>query len=711
MATAQLDFSDNSEIKERMAQLESQINAARDEYYLQDQPTLSDAAYDSLVRELERYEEQFPDLANPESPTKKVGGGVASQFSEVRHASRMYSLDDAMDFDELDAWLGRLTNEVGYFPELCLELKIDGLSIALTYEKGALVRCATRGDGAVGEDLTANVRYVSDVVKELPMAGLASVDAGADSIEIRGEVYMPKSAFNALNAEAQAINDEIEAQNLKQKKEKIFANPRNAAAGSIRQKNPLVTRDRNLKTFLYSIADQNAIEARTQFELLEWLKKCGCHVNPDVTLAKSVEDVHAFCDVCATKRDDLEYDIDGVVVKVNDFALQEELGFTSRAPKWAIAYKFPPEEKTTILRDITVQVGRTGVLTPVAELEPVTIAGSVVARATLHNEDEVHRKDVRVGDTVIVHKAGDVIPEVVGPVLSLRPADALPWEMVSKCPVCGSPVMQIDGEVAHRCISLDCPAQKVERLKYWVSREAMDIDSLGAEIITSLAEDGRVCDVADFYTLSEDEISRVSTGRTNKNGEAVSVGAKNALKIYEAIQKSKDNSFARVINGLGIPGIGKNTARDLANVFPNINALMNASLEDLTKIDGVGDKVGIAILDFFKIADNREVIERLLAHGVKMQDEVAEVGEQPLSGLTFVLTGTLVKSGMGREEASEKLRALGAKVTSSVSKNTSFVVAGENAGSKEDKARALGVSILGEDDLLNILEKKIAPSL
>ena len=405
----------------------------------------------------------------------------------------MYSLDNAMDLDELDEWMERTAEACGgALPPLCCELKIDGSSIALTYEDGVLVRAATRGDGTTGEDVTVNMRTVRDVPLRLRDEARGAIAPGVETLELRGEVYMPKKSFEALNA---AAEEEGRAP---------FANPRNAAAGSLRQKDPAVTKMRDLSTFMYAIADDAALEVEGQWELLQWLRKAGFHVNPDVRLCTTAEEVRGFCRECLDRRESLPYEIDGVVVKVNDFARQRAMGFTARAPRWAIAFKFPPEEKTTLLRDITVQVGRTGALTPVAELVPVVVAGSTVARATLHNLDEVHRKDVRVGDTVIVRKAGDVIPEVLGPVLSLRSPEARIWEMPSVCPSCGSPVVRDPGEVAFRCISIDCPAQALERLLHWASRGALDIDGMGEEIVSRLVESGRVADVADYYSLSEE---------------------------------------------------------------------------------------------------------------------------------------------------------------------------------------------------------------
>lgn len=688
------------EAKARAEELSAEIIRAQELYYGSDAPELSDSAYDSLVRELKEIESMFPQLAGQDSPTKTVGHATNSSFEKVEHATRMYSLDDAMDFGELDAWMSRVEKDLGYLPELCCELKIDGSSIALNYTLGQLEVASTRGGGAVGEDVTANVLTIKDIPKSLSDEALEK--ATTEGFELRGEIYMPKSSFEALNAEAEAINDEIERQGLAKRKEKIFANPRNAAAGSLRQKDASVTESRNLKSFIYAIAEHRNINCKSQFELIEWLGKAGFHTNPDVVVAKSKSDVHDFCNACEKKRDDLAYDIDGVVVKVNDFALQDELGFTSRAPKWAIAYKFPPEEKTTILTDISVQVGRTGVLTPVAELEPVRIAGSVVRRATLHNLDEVRRKDVRVGDTVIVHKAGDVIPEVVGAVKSLRKPDASPWQMVETCPVCGSQVTQIEGEVAYRCVSMECSAQQFERLKYWCSRECMDIDGLGSEIIDKLIKADLVHDIADFYSLEPNNFKAIWPERF-EDGSTSNIMPQ---KLVDAIAASKDNPLWRVINGLGIREIGKNTARDLAKNFPTIDHLIESKLEDLIAIDGIGEKVARSLLDFFAISHNLKVIDKLKAAGVRMQDEVDVEKVETLTGITFVLTGTFNELGMSRNEATDALKELGAKVSGSVSKKTSFVVAGDNPGSKVDKARSLGVQLLDESDLAMILRNK-----
>ena len=663
-------------------------------YYAKDAPEISDAAFDSLMRELRELEQAHPELIDPTSPTQRVGGYVGEQFSPVRHAVRMYSLDNAMGLEELDEWLARTVEAIGHPVPFCCELKIDGSSIALTYEAGVLTKAATRGDGTTGEDVTVNMRTVRDIPLRLRDAGIEGLVDPDASIEVRGEVYMPKRSFESLNAAAAAQGRQG------------FANPRNAAAGSLRQKDPTVTQGRDLSTFLYAIADDTPVRAESQWELLQWLGDCGFHVNPDVKRCDTPEEVHRFCEEVADRRDSLPYGIDGVVVKVDSFAIQREMGFTARAPRWAIAYKFPPEEKTTVLRDISVQVGRTGAITPVAELDPVRVDGSVVARATLHNLDEVHRKDVRVGDTIIVRKAGDVIPEVLGPVLSLRPEGAIPWEMPAMCPSCGSPLVREDGEAAFRCVSIDCPAQATERLIHWASRGAMDIDGMGEEIVARLVESGRLTDVADYYNLSEYDLATLETGRTNKEGEPVHLGSTIAAKLIASIEASKARPFGRVLFGLGIRHVGKTTGAQIAAAYPSMDALMQASEEDLAAIDGVGGIIAKSIRAFLETPDNREVIHRLGMLGVHMEDVRTEGEDVPqtFAGITFVLTGSLVESGMTRDEAGSRLKAMGAKVSGSVSKKTGYVIAGEAAGSKYDKAVALGVPVLSEADLLRLLE-------
>lgn len=684
--------------RSRIEKLRREIEHHTYQYYALDSPEISDAAFDSLMRELRELESQNPQYIDPTSPTQRVGGYVGEQFAPVEHQVRMYSLDNAMNTEELDKWLTGVADERGFLPELCCELKIDGSSIALTYEDGVLVKAATRGDGTTGEDVTANIRTIRDIPLRLRDEALGVMQDPHATIEIRGEVYMPKASFESLNLAAQAEG------------KPPFANPRNAAAGSIRQKNPKITEGRDLLTFMYATADATPIGVATQWDLLAWLKLAGFHVNPDVALCPKRSEVMDFCETSLMRRDALPYEIDGVVVKVNDFAIESEMGFTSRAPKWAIAYKFPPEEKTTIMHDITVQVGRTGVLTPVAELDPVRVAGSVVSRATLHNEDEVHRKDVRIGDTVIVRKAGDVIPEIVGPVLSLRPDNALVWQAPKTCPSCGMPVVRDEDGAAIRCISIDCPAQAVERLLHWVSRSAMDIDGMGEEIVGRLVETGRLVDVADFYSLTEDELASLDMGRQSKSGENVRLGHAVAKKLVDAIEKSKGNDFSNVLHGLGIRHVGKATAREIVEVYPSMEALMNADEEDLEKVNGVGAKVAAGIKKFLNTPDNVDVIERLQNFGIQMA-MVSTDGDsaKPLKGLTFVITGSLKDSGLTREEAQEALEKLGAKVSGSVSKSTSYLIAGVGGGSKREKAEKLEVPILGEDDLNRILKEDWVP--
>lgn len=671
-------------------------------YYALDAPAISDGAFDSLMHELRALEAKHPELIDPSSPTQRVGGYVGEQFAPIQHERRMYSLDDAMDAGELDEWLGRVEDFFGEIPPLVCELKIDGSSVAFTFENGRLLKAATRGDGTTGEDITVNVRTVRDVPLRLRDEALSAIRNTEEPIELRGECYMPKSSFESLNAAAEANG------------KSGFANPRNAAAGSLRQKDPQVTAHRDLSTFVYAVGDERKLALDTQWDLLQWLKRAGFHVNPDIELVHSAEEVHAFCERSLERRNALPYEIDGVVVKVNSFAQQEAMGYTARAPRWAIAFKFPPEEKTTLLRDITVQVGRTGKLTPVAELDPVRVAGSTVARATLHNEDEVRRKDVRVGDTIIVRKAGDVIPEILGPVLSLRPADAQPWEMPRVCPSCQSPVVREEGEVDYRCISIDCPAQAAERLIHWASRGAMDIDGMGEEIIGRLIESGRVTDVADYYTLDVVELSMLDMGRVNKDGAPIRLGETVAKKLVAAIDESRTRPLARPLFGLGIRHVGKTMAEALAAAFPSIDALMAASEEELAAVEGVGPKIARCVYLFFRTPDNVAVIERLRKHGVSLEDDVQAAAEdalpKTLAGLTFVLTGSLTQSGMTRDEAGAALKARGAKVSGSVSKKTSYVVAGEAAGSKYDKAMALGVPVLDEDALLHILETGEVPA-
>lgn len=707
----------------RAAELRHLLDYHAYRYYALDAPEITDAAFDKLLVELQQIEAAHPELVTPDSYTQRVGGNVSEQFTPVTHMARMYSMDDAMNLEELDEWLARTEEALGAgrVAYTC-ELKIDGLGVAITYQNGAFVRAATRGDGTTGEDVSLNVRTIKDVPMHLSEAALAHMGADRGTpIEVRGEVYMPKGSFARLNAEADVEGREP------------FANPRNAAAGSLRQKDPKVTATRSLATFIYSIADTAPLHVDSQHAFLDWLREAGFSVNASVARCTSPAEVHAFCADALAHRGDLDYDIDGVVVKVDGFDQQADLGFTARAPRWAIAFKFPPEEKTTVLREIRIQVGRTGVLTPVAEFDPVTVAGSTIARATLHNLDEIRRKDVRVGDTIIVHKAGDVIPEVVGPVLDKRPADAVEWDMPEACPACGSPVVHEGDEVAYRCVSLDCPAQLKERLIHWVSRGCMDVDGLGDELIDKMIEAGLLRDVADFYTLDADSIAALDTGRTYAKddkkrgvaaGDPIKVGHTIAGKVMDELVRSKAQPLSRVLFALGIRHVGKSVAEVLAQRFLTIDTLAAASEEDIAACEGIGPKIAASVREFLFVPENLEVLQRLREAGLALEENlgaaVAQAAQetgvdadlaagQPLDGLTFVLTGTLVNRT--RDEAGAALKLLGAKVSGSVSKKTSYLVAGPKAGSKLTKAESLGVPVLDEEALERILATGEVPQV
>lgn len=706
----------------RAAELNHQLEYHAYRYYALDAPEITDAAFDKMLVELQQLEAAYPELVTAHSYTQRVGGYVSPQFQSVTHMARMYSMDDAMNLEELDEWLDRTEAALGAGQATyTCELKIDGLGVALTYENGLFVRAATRGDGTTGEDVTLNVRTIKDVPARLSETALAHMGAdAATAIEVRGEVYMPKGSFLRLNEEADAEGRDP------------FANPRNAAAGSLRQKDPKVTARRDLATFLYAVADTAPLHVTSQHDFLSWLRDAGFSVNPNVARCTTPAEVHEFCAQALAHRADLDYDIDGVVVKVDSFAQQDELGFTARAPRWAIAFKFPPEEKETVLREIRIQVGRTGVLTPVAEFDPVVVAGSTIARATLHNIDEIRRKDVREGDTIVVHKAGDVIPEVVGPVLAKRPEGAQEWDMPATCPACGSPVVHEEGEVAYRCVSIDCPAQTKERLAHWVSRGCMDIDGVGDELIDKLMEAGLVRDVADFYTLTADTVAALDTGRTYlkddkrrgvRAGDSIPVGATIAAKVIDELNKSKQQPLSRVLFALGIRHVGKSVGEAIARRFLTLDALVVANEEDIAAIDGVGPKIAASVKQFFSVPENLAVLERLRVAGLTLEEdlsgEAARAAEetgvsvdlaeaQPLAGLTFVLTGTLERRT--RDEAGAALKALGAKVTGSVSKKTSYVVAGPGAGSKLTKAESLGVPVLDEEQLERVLATGTLPA-
>jgi DNA ligase (NAD+) len=676
---------DRSAAAERAAALREVIDKHARLYYALDSPEISDAAYDALMRELESIEGAFPELITPESPTQRVGAPVPSQFAPVRHAQRMYSLDNALTMSELDAWLARVDAATGgRAKEYVCELKIDGSAIALTYERGSLSRAATRGDGTVGEDVTVNIRTVRSVPLRL-------LGESPETLEVRGEVYMPEASFLRLNEEQEASAAPP------------FANPRNAAAGSLRQKDPKVTAARDLSVFVYQITDPRSRGLSTQWDALSWLSRAGFRVNPDIARVSSAEEVREFCRGAEKRRESLPYEIDGVVVKVDSLAMQDELGYTSKAPRWAIAFKFPPEEKTTILRAIQVSVGRTGAMTPFAMFDPVLVAGSTIRKATLHNADEVGRKDVRVGDTIIVRKAGDVIPEVVGSVAGLRPKDAEPWVMPGTCPSCGSPAWREPDEAVTRCTNIACPAQRLERLLHWAGRGAMDIDGMGVEIVSRLVSDGSVCDVADFYTLSTEKLATLDVGRVKKDGTPVTLGATIAGKLMASMEASRDRPLSRLLFGLGIRHVGGTASEQLARRFRSLDSVVSASEQDLAEVEGVGPVIAASVRAFFANPRNLEVISKLERRGVRVEDpEEGEAKPQSLAGLTFVLTGSLER--WSREEAGVALKAYGAKVSGSVSKKTSFVIVGDEPGSKYDRALELGVRILTEGDLASVLE-------
>ena len=691
----------------RAGRLREEISHHNWRYYALDAPEIADAAYDALVRELLAIEEAYPELVTPDSPTQRVGASPSSAFAPVTHGQRMYSLDNAMDLGELDAWLERIERERGGRAGgyLC-ELKIDGSSIALTYDDGMLVRAATRGDGVTGEDITANIRTVKSVPLRLlapPLGAAQTGDAesaprrGTGTIEVRGEVYMPKASFARLNEE----QDEAGLA--------PFANPRSAAAGSVRQKDPAITAARDLSTFMYQVVEARALGLASQQEALAWLGRAGFKVNPDIRSCETPEEVRAFCERAEAMRGDLPYEIDGVVVKVGSFALQDELGFTSKAPRWAIAFKFPPEEKTTRLRDIRVSVGRTGALTPYAVFDPVLVAGSTIARATLHNADEVARKGVMIGDTIIVRKAGDVIPEVVGPIVRLRDGSEQAWEMPAECPSCGAPAWRPEGEAVWRCPNAACPAQRHERLLHWVSRGAMDVDGLGEEIMARLEDEGLVADVADLYSLDVAALAALSTGRLRKDGSAIELGETVAAKLAAGIEASKDRPLARLLFGLGMRHVGATVAETIAAAYGSLDAIAAAAAEDLAVIEGVGPRIAGSVRAFFENPENRALIERLREAGVRMADEQREAREQTLAGTTWVLTGALERHT--RDAATAALKALGAKVTGSVSKKTSYVVVGADPGSKYDTARELGIRVLSEEELERTLETGAVPDV
>jgi DNA ligase (NAD+) len=660
---------------ERAAALRDLIEYHNDRYYA-DAPEVADAEFDSLLRELIELETRFPSLVTADSPTQHPGSTQQSTFAPVQHRVPMMSLDNAFSNEELGAWGERVERALVGAIQFVTEPKMDGLAMSLLYENGKLVSGATRGDGRVGEDVTANVRTIGEVPRALKGKNLPTV------LEVRGEVYMPLRAFEELNHRQEAAGA------------RLFANPRNAAAGSLRVKDVSITASRDLAMFCYQLgAKQGGPTLRTHQQTLDWLRELGFQVNPRIEVHDDLASVYAFCQSMEEQRHSLGYEIDGVVVKVDDLGQREELGFTSKAPRWAIAYKFPPEERTTLLRGIMVSIGRTGRATPFAQLEPVFVGGSTVAQATLHNQDEVARKDVRPGDTVIVRKAGDVIPEVVGPVVVKGKRRKPKWKFPTDCPVCGSPLVRLEGESNHHCINVECPAQRVQRIVHFASRGALDIEGLGDERVSQFVREGLLADAGDIYSLTLDRLVALER-----------IGERSAQLLLDAIEGSKTQPLWRVLVGLGIGHVGPTAAQALATGVGDLDRIASATVEELVACDGIGEIIAVSVQQFFALDRNGSVIEKLRAAGVNFDAPppapVIE-GAASLAGLSVVLTGGLERQT--REEATAALVARGAKVTSGVSKKTSFVVAGESPGSKLAKAESLGVRILDETGLETLL--------
>lgn len=664
-----------NEIEKRIEELRNMLNEYGYAYYVEDKPLVPDAVYDEYMQELLKLEKENPQYITLDSPTQRVGGEVLDGFKKVTHTYPMLSLSNAFGEADLRDFDRKIRQAIGdHFNYVC-ELKIDGLAISLKYENGVFVQGATRGDGSVGEEITANLK----TIRALPLRLKEPV-----TIEVRGEAYMPKKSFANLNAAREERGEEL------------FANPRNAAAGSLRQLDPKIAASRNLSAFIYAIGgDGEAYNIDSHAEMLDYLQNLGLPSNRERLLCETIDEVLAFIEKWTEARADLPYEIDGIVIKVNRYAHQDELGYTAKSPRWAIAYKFPAEEVTTKLLDVDLTVGRTGVITPTAILNPVQVAGTTVSRASLHNEDLIREKDIRIGDTVIVRKAGDIIPEVVGVVLAERPETAIPFEMPSTCIACGSEVIRIEGEVALRCVNPLCPAQIAEGIKHFVSRNAMNVDGLGEKVVEQLLREKLIANVADLYLL-----------QVNQLVELERMGMKSATNLIEALEKSKENSLERLLFGLGIRHVGEKAAKILAAEFETIDNLMNAKLEDLTAIHEIGEKMAESLVAYFEKEEAKLLIARLKDVGVnttyKGKKVVVEVGANPFAGKTIVLTGKLEQ--LTRNEAKAKIEALGGNVSGSVSKKTDLVIAGVDAGSKLDKAQSLSIEIWDENRLIENLQ-------
>lgn len=664
------------DIKKRLQQLRAELNEHNYRYYVLDAPVISDAQYDKLLRELQDLEQAHPELITPDSPTQRVGAAPAKAFGQIRHSVPMMSLDNAFDDEEVRAWDARvraglaLAGPVAY----TAEPKFDGTSISLRYEGGVLVAAGTRGDGTTGEDVTANARTIRSVPLKLRGKGWPKV------LEVRGEIVIPREDFEKLNAAQLAQGG------------KVFANPRNAAAGSLRQLDPRITATRPLSFFPWGLGEVDDGKVPERYSAVaKKLREWGFPVTQLFRIVRGVEGCLAYYAEIAARRDALPFEIDGVVYKVDALADRERLGFTARAPRWALAHKFPAREETTVVEAIEASVGRTGVVTPVAVLKPVHVGGVTVTHATLHNQDEVERKDVRVGDTVIVRRAGDVIPEVVAVIKEKRPRGAKPWRMPPKCPRCGADVVREAGAAAHRCMGgLFCPAQRMGALRHFASRRAMDIEGLGEKLVEQLVEKGMVNTVADLYRLKKGELSGLER-----------MGDKSAQNLLDQIEKSKDTTLSRLLYALGIPQVGEATARVLAQHFGDLYRVLDADQAALQEIEGIGPNVAAEIHAFFHQKHNREIIEQLVKAGVHWPRIARERKDLPLAGKTFVLTGTL--ASMSRDEAKEKLTALGAKVAGSVSKKTDYVIVGKDPGSKADRAHKLGIEMLDERAFMRLI--------
>ncbi|OEF99464.1 DNA ligase (NAD(+)) LigA [Vulcanibacillus modesticaldus] len=667
---------DKQQIKQRIEELRKNIEKYNYEYYVLDRPTISDYQFDLLMKELIELEEKHPEFITPDSPSQKVGGEPLDHFDKVEHQIPLLSLSNAFNENDLYDFDRRVRQAVpGHDINYMVELKIDGLAVSLRYENGIFVRGATRGDGVIGEDITQNLK----TIRSLPLRLKEPV-----TIEVRGEVFLPKKEFERINAQR------------KEKGEQLFANPRNAAAGSLRQLDPKIAAERALDIFLYGIGTVEGIELSSHSEGLNYLEKLGLKVNKERHLFDNIEDVIEYVKVWTDKRPNLPYEIDGMVIKVDSYEIQNKMGVTAKSPRWAIAYKFPAEEAITILEDIEVNVGRTGVITPTAILKPISLAGTIVKRASLHNEDMIREKGLMLGDHVIVKKAGDIIPEVVAVLKEKRTGKETIFQMPTNCPACNSQLVRIEGEVALRCINPNCPAQILEGIIHFVSRDAMNIEGLGEKVVAQLFGKGLIHSVADLYSLTKEDLLPLER-----------MGEKSTQNLLEALERSKGNSLEKLIFGLGIRHVGAKAAKVLAIRYKTMKNLMEAKEEDLVAIDEIGPKMANSIVTFFSKPEVKEIIQKLEKYGINMVFKGVHFEgnnkDSIFSDKTIVLTGTLQQ--MTRNEAAERLEALGAKVTNSVTKKTDLLIVGDKAGSKLKKAQSLGIRILSEEEFINELKK------